>query len=190
MLPLGRKNARKCLDCNITCHANCAHLVPDFCGMSMETANELLRNWRDINRLRGDRAAKLPRHHTDQAPTSTQSLDTPMGQLKLSTPESAPSITDARPASVPPPSERYPDPRYYQSTSPPPQQQQLPSAQQTSGYGQPRPIQGPPPGARIPMTPGFPQEQVIPSRVPVPYDTIPLGHGLESPYGPGSGYQV
>ncbi len=154
----------------------------------METANELLRNWRDINKLRGDRAAKLPRHQIDQIPTSTQSLDVPMGQLKLSTPEPTLSTVDTygRPASVPPPSDRYPDPRHYQPTSP---QQQLPSAQQTSTYGPPRPIQGPPPGARVPVTPGYPQEQVIPSRIPVPYDTsAPL---LENPYGPSpGGYQV
>lgn len=48
MLPLGRKNARRCTECGITCHANCAHLVPDFCGMSMETANQLLRDMRAI----------------------------------------------------------------------------------------------------------------------------------------------
>lgn len=56
MLPLGRKNSRKCSECDITCHANCAHLVPDFCGMSMETANIILSNWRDINKARGSKA--------------------------------------------------------------------------------------------------------------------------------------
>lgn len=60
MLPLGRKNARRCTECDITCHANCAHLVPDFCGMSMETANMLLRDWKDINRARADRAHRPP----------------------------------------------------------------------------------------------------------------------------------
>lgn len=61
MLPLGRKNARKCSECNITCHANCAHLVPDFCGMSMETANQLLRAWGDIDKARGARTSQAPR---------------------------------------------------------------------------------------------------------------------------------
>ncbi|KAK0553422.1 Serine/threonine kinase [Tilletia horrida] len=42
ILPLGRKNARKCSECGITCHTDCAHLVPDFCGMSMEMANQLI----------------------------------------------------------------------------------------------------------------------------------------------------
>lgn len=74
VLPLGRKNARKCsgssliairplgtsltsvssssligLECNITAHADCVHLVPDFCGMSMEMANKLLADIKTIN---------------------------------------------------------------------------------------------------------------------------------------------
>ncbi|ORY85674.1 hypothetical protein BCR37DRAFT_412365 [Protomyces lactucae-debilis] len=42
LLPLGKKNARKCSECNLTCHTQCSHLVPDFCGMSMEMANQIL----------------------------------------------------------------------------------------------------------------------------------------------------
>ena len=42
LLPLGRKNAKKCSECQLTCHSSCAHLVPDFCGMSMLVANEIL----------------------------------------------------------------------------------------------------------------------------------------------------
>jgi serine/threonine protein kinase len=42
LLPLGRKNAKKCSECGLTCHAGCQHLVPDFCGMSMIVANEIL----------------------------------------------------------------------------------------------------------------------------------------------------
>lgn len=42
ILPLGKKNVRKCTECGSTCHANCVHLVPDFCGMSMEAANQIL----------------------------------------------------------------------------------------------------------------------------------------------------
>lgn len=42
VLPIGRKNAKKCAECGLTCHANCQHLVPDFCGMSMIVANEIL----------------------------------------------------------------------------------------------------------------------------------------------------
>lgn len=42
ILPLGKKNVRKCTECGSTCHAQCVHLVPDFCGMSMEVANRIL----------------------------------------------------------------------------------------------------------------------------------------------------
>ena len=52
MLSLGKKNARRCTECEITCHAACAHLVPDLCGMSMETASELLRVLKEIKRSR------------------------------------------------------------------------------------------------------------------------------------------
>lgn len=30
------------VECGLTCHTQCAHLVPDFCGMSMEAANQIL----------------------------------------------------------------------------------------------------------------------------------------------------
>ncbi|KAI9025066.1 hypothetical protein CLU79DRAFT_827118 [Phycomyces nitens] len=42
MLPLGSRGAKKCSECDITCHTKCAHLVPDFCGLSMEQANQML----------------------------------------------------------------------------------------------------------------------------------------------------
>lgn len=42
ILPWGRKNVRKCSECGVMCHTQCTHLVPDFCGMSMEMANKIL----------------------------------------------------------------------------------------------------------------------------------------------------
>ncbi|KAI9679446.1 MAG: Serine/threonine kinase [Caeruleum heppii] len=42
ILPLGRKNCRKCTECSLTCHAQCLHFVPDFCGMPMNVANAIL----------------------------------------------------------------------------------------------------------------------------------------------------
>lgn len=42
ILPWGRKNVRKCTECGVMCHSSCTHLVPDFCGMSMEMANKIL----------------------------------------------------------------------------------------------------------------------------------------------------
>ncbi|ODV85552.1 hypothetical protein CANARDRAFT_176000 [[Candida] arabinofermentans NRRL YB-2248] len=42
ILPWGRKQVRKCSECSIMCHAACLHLVPDFCGMSIEKASQIL----------------------------------------------------------------------------------------------------------------------------------------------------
>ncbi|KAK6205504.1 elongation factor 2 [Scheffersomyces amazonensis] len=45
LIPWVRKKSdsvRKCSECHIMCHAHCTHLVPDLCGMSMETANTIL----------------------------------------------------------------------------------------------------------------------------------------------------
>ena len=194
MLPLGRKNARKCSECDITCHANCAHLVPDFCGMSMETANELLRNWRDINRARGDKAQVRPppRQYTEQIHTTSPSLDSTIGavdRMKIGVPEISPPPADAfgRPASVPPPSDRYPqDPRYYQQQQPPqpqPQQyQQQPP--QIPPFGQPS---RPPPGARVPIPPGYSQD-AMQGRAQSPYDAGPSIPGSDVGYS--GGYTV
>jgi hypothetical protein len=84
MLPLGRKNARRCTECQITCHASCAHLVPDLCGMPMEVANELLRNWKEINR---GKQQPRSRTHTHEDPDSlTSRVDTlalePMREMR------------------------------------------------------------------------------------------------------------
>ncbi|RYP70378.1 hypothetical protein DL771_005499 [Monosporascus sp. 5C6A] len=46
ILPFGKKNCRKCSECGLTAHAHCVHLIPDFCGMSMATANQILDNIR------------------------------------------------------------------------------------------------------------------------------------------------
>ncbi|ODQ63758.1 kinase-like protein, partial [Nadsonia fulvescens var. elongata DSM 6958] len=48
-LPIGKKNIKKCSECNLTCHSQCAHLVPDFCGMSMEMANQILSEIKSTN---------------------------------------------------------------------------------------------------------------------------------------------
>lgn len=50
ILPFGKKNCRKCSECGLTCHANCVHLVPDFCGMSMAVANVILDGIRNQKR--------------------------------------------------------------------------------------------------------------------------------------------
>ncbi|GAA6041820.1 hypothetical protein JCM8097_007179 [Rhodosporidiobolus ruineniae] len=60
VLPLGRKQARKCTECGVTAHTDCMHLVPDFCGMSMEMANKLLSDMKAINSSRRAGATRQP----------------------------------------------------------------------------------------------------------------------------------
>ncbi|PFH53390.1 hypothetical protein AMATHDRAFT_55336 [Amanita thiersii Skay4041] len=153
MLPFGRKNARKCSECDITCHANCAHLVPDFCGMSMETANELLRNWRDIKSAQTNKARRQ-QQVAEQAQlqvgqTVVDTLAPAIDRLKITQQENIIPVTDTYSRLGPSPApDRYPqDPRYFQG---PPQ---------TQPYVQPSTTPRPPPGAKITIPPGYPQEQ-------------------------------
>ena len=60
ILPWGRHKVRKCSECGIMCHAQCAHLVPDFCGMSMEMANKLLKTIQDTKRNQEKKKRTVP----------------------------------------------------------------------------------------------------------------------------------
>ncbi|KAK0636815.1 hypothetical protein B0T17DRAFT_483783 [Bombardia bombarda] len=62
MLPIGsKKNSRKCSECNSTAHAQCVHLVPDFCGMSMAVANQILEGIRSQKKHRPDKSSMSER---------------------------------------------------------------------------------------------------------------------------------
>ncbi|KAF7299216.1 Protein kinase C [Mycena indigotica] len=186
MLPFGRKNSRKCSECNITCHANCAHLVPDFCGMSMETANRILRGLRDI---RSTQSQNAPRKQL----TPGDSPTTGMANLRLTGSDMAPPPEYGRP---PPPPAQYdpivatstPEaPHYYQHAlpghvQPPAQSPYAPPgprpptgpAGPRPGYDQPPPPQPrPPPGAYDPSAAalgpdGYPLSYPGPPRSPQP----------------------
>jgi hypothetical protein len=179
MLPIGRKNARRCTECDITCHANCAHLVPDFCGMSMETANQLLRDWRDINRTRGSKTAAGPSPRVQPPPAYSPSSDQTGGlpqeveRLRLGAEPPLPlpeTPTQQRPYQQQPPFDRRQ------------QQQPLPG-----GYAIAHPPGGMPPpvGARPAVAPAFPNEPIVlPGVRPPPpgYDQPPpvagIGEGI------------
>lgn len=75
ILPFGKKNCRKCTECGLTSHAHCVHLVPDFCGISMAVANQILEGMK----IQKDRKSK----------TQSQSLsDRTLRNNKSSTPGS------------------------------------------------------------------------------------------------------
>lgn len=156
MLPLGRKNSRRCSDsaCGITCHDHCTHLVPDFCGMSMENANRLLTDWRNINKIR--QTAPKPPAKAILPPSSPETLTSPLDRMKISEP----------PLDGPPPRQQSPSQDRYS--------QRLPQQQQPLPGSYPGPGQAPaprPPGARVPVPPSY-QEQPVVGRPGSGYEEI------------------
>ncbi|KAI7853524.1 kinase-like domain-containing protein [Circinella umbellata] len=77
VLSLGSRKARKCSECGITSHTTCAHLVPDFCGLSMEIANQMLAEIRAAR----DRPIPPPHRQSIQQPihltSNTKTAQTP-----------------------------------------------------------------------------------------------------------------
>ena len=149
----------------------------------METANELLRNWRDINRARGDKAQVKPaiRQYSDYhiASPSLDSTLAGLDRLKVSSPEVAPSHDPfARPTSLPPTDRFQPDPRYYQPPAPAP------------AYGQQPPANRPPQGARVPIAPGYAQSPNMQGQIPGQQDpSATISAVADNGYG-SPGYQV
>jgi hypothetical protein len=172
MLPLGRKNARKCTECDITCHANCAHLVPDFCGMSMETANELLRSWRDINKARSDKQRVGPNMQkplqTSPLPIPDQAINQQLGpamdRMKIASPEQGFPEGYGRPA--PPPDRFSHDGRYQQQSSSP----QIPPMP----LGEPYPPSQHQQSPQIVNRPLPPRQGIAPSGFPTPQVAPPV----------------
>ena len=89
MLSLGRRTNRKCSECDLTCHADCASLVPNFCGMSMEMANQVLSNIATIqkNRSSGRSPGVPPSPHGSTPMTGSPGHSTG----RLSVPNSLPA---------------------------------------------------------------------------------------------------
>jgi len=120
----------------------------------METANQLLRDWRDINRARGGKAAAATRPHAHPSVQQTQTQVLPPADVPISQSMDRLQLTGGEVAPAPAPimdafGRRTPtqdgvDPRYYQ--------------QQPPSNVPPRP----PPGARIPVPPAYPNEPLLP----------------------------
>lgn len=64
ILPWSKQKVRKCSECGVMCHTQCVHLVPDFCGMSMEMANKILKTIQDAERTKGEKKIHKPHKHT------------------------------------------------------------------------------------------------------------------------------
>ncbi|UQC76694.1 calcium-independent protein kinase C, partial [Colletotrichum lupini] len=74
ILPFGKKNCRKCAECGLTAHAACVHLVPDFCGMSMAVANQILEGIKSTRMISKNKTStSLSDRTLRQKPTSPTS---------------------------------------------------------------------------------------------------------------------
>ncbi|KAF2401549.1 hypothetical protein EJ06DRAFT_395938 [Trichodelitschia bisporula] len=86
MLPFGKKQSRKCSECDLTCHTQCIHFVPDFCGMPMEKANLMLMEIRNTKKRQGtstSMSSRTLRPSTSGRPNATPgqgSYPAPPGQ--------------------------------------------------------------------------------------------------------------
>ncbi|KAK9473046.1 uncharacterized protein V1510DRAFT_364399 [Dipodascopsis tothii] len=113
ILPLGKRNVRKCTECGLTCHAHCAHLVPDFCGMSMEMASKIL--WEIKMAKHGDQIPVAPAPATPAHAAHPPLMAAPnlSDKLRKQTPTASPTSTyesayNSTPSPKTPPSARTP----------------------------------------------------------------------------------
>lgn len=80
ILPLGKKNVRKCGECGIMCHVGCMKYVPNFCGMPMEMASQIISEIKSTRIRQATKAAagtkpwqtSSPKSQTTQVAPSTQ----------------------------------------------------------------------------------------------------------------------
>ncbi|CCH45344.1 classical protein kinase C [Wickerhamomyces ciferrii] len=93
LLPWGRKNVLKCCECDIMCHTSCSHLVPDFCGMSMETANKILSTIKSTEGIR------------KKQPTASLSSARSTTSTTVHTLNERPTPTSVQPSYIQPPQE-------------------------------------------------------------------------------------
>ncbi|KAL6719228.1 Serine/threonine kinase [Lecanora helva] len=144
ILPLGRKN-RKCSECGLSVHAQCAHLVPDFCGMSMERANEIISLARETRDRQGQRlmntsalSERTLRSGSGRPtpPPQQMSFRPPPKQEEISTPAADPRRShgqDELQYAQPPPTQQY--------KAPPPTANRKPAAVPQQVAQQSRPQQ-------------------------------------------------
>ncbi|KAI1267163.1 hypothetical protein F5Y18DRAFT_444127 [Xylariaceae sp. FL1019] len=91
ILPFGKKNCRKCNECGLTAHAHCVHLVPDFCGMSMAVANQILEGIR-AGKQRQSKGTSLSEKTLRSGKMSPSSMGSTASPFTTPTPSYQPSI--------------------------------------------------------------------------------------------------
>ncbi|KAI8087822.1 kinase-like domain-containing protein [Gilbertella persicaria] len=172
MLPLGSKGAKKCLECGITCHTKCQLFIPDFCGLSMEMANQMLAEIKAANKRKtldtkpnrtthpelSDAMSQLSMKPLPLQPSPPPPVS-PVNRIQPSTPP--PVVPPHAQPYVPQQQQQYPiqtnDPRYQSYAMRPPQltptspYHQSPSS--TNSSPQMRPVYQQPHGMEIARPP-------------------------------------
>ena len=161
--PLSKK-ARKCSDCPVTCHSECAHLVPDFCGMSMVTANSLLRQMQAIGAAKSNNVQKQsrPQVKKDENINITEDINKGAQNINLNNnvkQKPSPTMPIAEPQpQAPTPVQQKPTRTEVPRPYPPPSQQpqmQMPSPQPYTRPHPGQPYRAPAPQFQLP-----PQQQL------------------------------
>ncbi|PLB42064.1 protein kinase-like protein [Aspergillus candidus] len=172
LLPFGRKNAKRCTECALTCHAQCTHLVPDFCGMSMEAANQILETLIRAKNHNKSTSSPTAAQRQQMPPPRTSSASPAAAAAAAATGLRSPQqvAEQSRPA-PPQPQPQTPthapyDPSVYASYQ---QQPMSPQAMQKVGspYGMPQQQQ--------PPAPVMPQPMAVKEEAPPPQQKIRIG---------------
>lgn len=153
-------------ECALTCHQTCSHLVPDFCGMTMEMANILLKNLRDIKTTQVHKKPPSSVASSTTSSVSTLPVYQPQAPERPSPPQQ--QLSTPQVPQRPPPGAFGPtDPRDGRFGTPPPQQQTLqPYPQQAEQPGprmagaRPMPQPPAPPQHRLSYQDGKPQDEM------------------------------
>lgn len=189
-------------ECALTCHTQCMHLVPDFCGMSMEAANTILAELRSKKHVQKKSTTMTERMRPSPQDSRPHSLgeERPLNQARHSYTSPIPSnlantaastaYTSTAPSTPQSPTHmaqapQYPPPQPY--TPQPPLRADTASAAASAALlaaqgG--RPPSGPPAGhypyyqppAGIPpgqTAPGYPVKNVRPIPGPTPQPNAP-----------------
>lgn len=198
------------IECDITCHTKCQHFVPDFCGLSMEMANQMLAEIKAAKRKtletgpstssaskptppRPDDQGSLPELSTGGSPsTPTESISTQLSQLSLQQQQqqTSPQQQPQPPMHQQMPPQQMPPQHMQQQPRPPVQQQQPGMSPGRMNMPQPPPphmVPVPGPGQPYQPYPADPRyQQPPPQQQPYPPSNVRpvMQQQTPSPYAP------
>ncbi|KND02050.1 AGC/PKC protein kinase [Spizellomyces punctatus DAOM BR117] len=100
MLPFGKKQSLRCTECSATCHKECMHLVPNFCGLKPQLINQMKSAIDQAERVRKEKGvmrSEMERQKQQQLLQQQQQQQLQQQQLQQQQQQqpAAPSRTDS-----------------------------------------------------------------------------------------------